>query len=42
MLGHEGFVVKPLPETLHGTPGMVGATILGEEQVVLSLELTGR
>ncbi len=39
VLGKEEIVVKTLPPVLQGLPGLAGATVIGEGQVVLILDI---
>ena len=41
VLGQEEVVIKPLGEMLHGVPGIAGATITGEGQIALILDIGG-
>jgi len=41
LLGQEEVLIKPLDELLQGTPGISGATLTGEGQIALVLDLAG-
>ncbi len=41
LLGQEEVVIKPLGKLLHGTPGLVGATITGDGKIALILDIMG-
>ncbi len=39
LIGQEEVVIKPLGKSLHGTPGMAGATITGDGRIALILDV---
>ena len=41
LIGQEEVVIKPLGAMLHGTPGMAGATITGDGNIALILDIPG-
>ncbi len=41
LVGQEEVVIKPLGKLLHGTPGLVGATITGDGEIALILDILG-
>ena len=41
LIGQEEVVIKPLGRMLHGTPGMVGATITGDGRIAVILDVPG-
>ena len=41
LLGQEEIVIRPLPPILARIPGLAGASIMGEGQVVLILDALG-
>jgi two-component system chemotaxis sensor kinase CheA len=41
LVGQEEVVIKPLGNTLRGTPGIAGATITGDGGIALILDLPG-